>query len=177
MPISRRSFNLAALLGLTGALAPAGAGAASLHGPLLLEDFFTGRTHGTGAFVSDLFGVERRLEVDTVGRFDGRTLILTEYISYDDGQKETAVWRFDKTGPESYDGQRTGVVGVVPVRVRDGGVEMSYVGTVTGPEGKPQRLRFADRLVQTGPRTVLNTAKVTFVGIPVGRVEITFTRR
>lgn len=176
MPLSRRSFNFAALLGLGAALTAPAVDAAPER-TLVLEEFFSGRTRGEGRFVSDLFGVERRLTVDTVGRVEGQSLILTEYIAYDDGQKETAIWRFDRTGPVTYDGQRTGVQGVVPIRVRDGGVEMSYVGEVKGSDGRPQKLRFADRLEQTNARTVVNTARVSFLGVPVGRVEITFIRR
>ncbi len=144
--------------------------------PLLLEEFFRHPTRGEGAFVSDLFDVRRELTVDTTGTWDGRTLILTERIAYADGARETAIWRFDKTGPASYDGQRTGVTGVVPVKVRDGRIEMGYVGEVRGTDGKPMKLRFFDILEKTDKRTVVNRARVSFLGIPVGRVEITFTR-
>jgi len=176
MSFTRRNIGrlLLSALVLGPALKPARA--ADPSQPLVLEDFFTGRTHGEGAFVSDLFGIERRLTVETTGRFDGRTLILTEKIAYADGARETAVWRFDKTGPATYDGQRTDVAGVVPIRVVDGTVRMAYVAAVRGAEGKVQKLRFSDVLVRTGPRTVVNTARVTFLGIPVGRVEITFTK-
>jgi hypothetical protein len=176
MAFTRRNIGrlvLSALV-LGPALKPAQAADAAL--PLVLEEFFAGRTRGEGAFVSDLFGIERRLTVETSGRFDGRTLVLTEKIAYADGAREVAVWRFDKTGPASYDGQRTDVSGVVPIRVVDGTVRMGYVAAVRGTEGKVQKLRFADVLTRTGPRTVVNTARVSFLGITVGRVEITFTK-
>lgn len=176
MKVTRRNIGRLILSALVLGPALKPAQAADVARPLVLEDFFTGRTRGEGSFVSDLFGVERRLTVETTGRWDGRTLVLTENIAYADGAKEVAVWRFDKTGPASYDGQRTDVSGVVPIRVVDGTVRMGYVATVRGTEGKAQKLRFSDVLTRTGPRTVVNTARVTFLGIPVGRVEITFTK-
>lgn len=173
MFVNRRQFGL---LGF-GAAASGLATPALAREPLLLEDFFTGRTRGTGSFVSDIAGVKRGLTVDTHGTFDGRTLILTEDIAYDDGKREQAIWRFDKTGPANYDGKRTKVTGVVPVRIEDGVVRMGYVAEVEGTDGKPFKLRFDDELVRTDARTVVNTARVSFLGITVGSVEITFVKR
>ena len=175
MTLSRRAFGLSALFGISAALSvPAGAEAGVSD--FDLQAFFEGRTRGEGQFVSDLLGVKRGLVVDTVGKRDGESLILTEHIVYDDGQKETAVWRFQRTG-SGFAGRRTGVTGVVPISVRAGVVEMSYVAEVLGPSGSKQKLRFNDRIIQTDPRTVLNTAKVSYLGIPVGGVEITFKKR
>lgn len=143
-----------------------------------LPAFFEGRTHGSGKFVSPLFGTERTIAVDTVGKVDGDTLVLTEYVRYGDGQRETAIWRFERAGDGRYDGRRSRVAGVVPVRTgSDGAVRMGYVAEVNGPDGAAMKLRFEDTLRQTDPRTVVNTARVTYAGIEVGSVEITFVKR
>ncbi len=143
-----------------------------------LPTFFAGRTHGEGTFTSPLFGTNRSIKVETVGRQEGRSFILTEYVTYGDGAKETAVWRFTPAGAGRYDGTRTKVTGVVPVRVgEDGAVRMGYVAEVAGPDGGPVKLRFEDTLRQTGPKSVVNTAAVSFLGIDVGTVEITFVKR
>jgi hypothetical protein len=176
MPLSRRGLTRLALSAVLAPALPAPLAAAD-GAPFSLEDFFEGRTRGEGRFVSDLFDVERGIVVDTVGRWDGRTLVLTEHVAYSDGARETAIWRFDKTGPATYDGQRTKVAGVVPVRAAGGEVRMSYVAEVAGPDGRAQRLRFADVLRRTGPDTVVNTARVSFLGLTVGHVEITFRKR
>ncbi|WP_181708463.1 DUF3833 family protein [Chthonobacter rhizosphaerae] len=176
MPVDRRALGRFALGALLAPALPRAAAAAD-GPPLVLEDFFTGRTRGEGLFESDLAGVRRPFTVDTVGTFDGRTLILTEYIAYADGQKETAVWRFDKTGPATYDGQRSRVAGVVPVRAEGGVVRMGYVAEVTGTDGKPLKLRFEDTLRLIDETTLLNTAAVRFLGLTVGKVEVTFLKR
>ncbi len=173
MSISRRAF---ASLALGAWAAPSLIVPAEAAVPLVLENFFLGKTRGEGTFTSDLFGTKRGLTVDTVGTVEGSSLILREYITYDDGARETAIWRFDKTGPATYDGQRTKVTGVVPIRVKDGAVVMSYVAEVAGPSGKPVKARFEDVIRQIDERTAVNTARVSFLGITVGNVEITFRR-
>lgn len=135
-----------------------------------------GRTRGEGFFDSPLGGVRRTFTVDATGTLDGLTLFLRERIRYDDGQREEAVWRFDRTGRGRYDGQRTGIAGIVPVVTGDGGIEMGYVAEVTGNDGTSLKLRFDDRLVLTDPQTVLNAARVSFLGLPVGTVEVVFRR-
>lgn len=175
MPLNRRQF---ARLAFGTALAPAAMTvSAEAAIPLRLEEFFRHPTRGEGFFVSELAGVRRGLVVDTHGTFDGRTLILTEDIAYDDGKRERAIWRFDKTAADRYDGQRTKVDGIVPVRIEDGVVKMGYVAEVEGTDGRPFKLRFDDELVRTDARTVVNRARVSFLGLTVGSVEITFRRR
>ncbi len=165
--------SIAPLAVITALAAPAHAATA-----LDLPTFFAGRTHGEGTFTSPLFGTNRSIKVETVGRRDGKSFILTEYVTYGDGAKETAVWRFTPAGAGHYDGTRTKVTGVVPIRVgEDGAVRMGYVAEVAGPDGGPVKLRFADTLRQTGPKTVVNTATVSYLGIDVGAVEITFVKR
>lgn len=170
MPLTRRAFaGLAA-----GALVlPLPAGAASPE--LRLERFFLGRTTGRGRFVSDLAGVDRGFDVVAHGRMDGADLILVEEITYDDGVRDIAAWRFAPSG-SGYTGRRTGVETLVPVRVEDGVVRMSYVAEVPGADGAPVRLRFDDVLVQTDASTVVNTADVSLAGVRVGTVEVTFRR-
>jgi hypothetical protein len=171
MSLTRRAFaGLAA-----GALvAPALAHAADPL-PLVMEEFFVGRLKGTGRFTSPLFGTDRAFTLDAVGRIEGGDLILVERIVYEDGVRDTAVWRFTPTG-SGYAGRRTGVDGVVPVFVRDGAVSMGYVAEVPGTDGNLVRLRFDDVLERTDARTVLNIARVSYLGIPVGTVEVVFTR-
>jgi hypothetical protein len=167
--IRRAVLALAAVAGLA---APA---AASERPPLDLFAFFEGRTVGEGRFVSELAGVDRAFTVDARGRVEDGDLILVEHITYADGLKDTAVWRFTRAGT-GYAGRRTGVETIVPVRVEDGRVSMAYVAAVPGTDGEPVRLRFADVLELSDPKTLVNTADVTFLGIPVGRVDATFRK-
>ncbi|MBH0237095.1 DUF3833 family protein [Methylobrevis albus] len=174
-PARRALAGLMTLIGLAG---PAGAtDVPPPHGPLVMEEFFAGRTVGDGVFRAPIAGVERRFRVIADGSFDGRTLILKEHIVYEDGQVVDEAWRFEKLARGGYDGKRTHVATIVPVRVDESGiVSMGYVATVAGPDGTERQLRFDDELRLTGPRTVLNTARVRWFGLPIGTVEVTFRK-
>ncbi|BBE72095.1 DUF3833 family protein [Oharaeibacter diazotrophicus] len=169
--LDRRQFTTLALATLVAAPARAATE------PLILEDFFTGRTRGRGRFVSDLLGIVRGINVLTEGRFEDGSFVLVEHVAYDDGMHEQAIWRFVRSGEGRWDGRRTGVDGIVPVRTEDGAVRMGYVAEVrSGGAGGGRKLRFEDTLRRIDAHTVVNTADVTFAGLLVGKVEITFRR-
>jgi hypothetical protein len=172
MTLNRRAFGALTFGGLGAAFFPAPVSFARV--PLQLEKFFIRPTRGVGTFVGTLANLRRDFTVDTVGQFDGRTLVLKEAIVYADGARENAEWRFVRTGSGRYLGRRTGVDGIVPISSADGIITMGYVAEVTGADGKTSRLRFDDILEQLDANTVLNTANVSFLGLSVGRVEITF---
>jgi len=52
--------------------------------PLVMEDFFSGVTHGDGMFVNSWTGAERRFAVAIAGTWDGEELILIEDFAYAD---------------------------------------------------------------------------------------------
>lgn len=172
MSLTRRAF---AGLAAGAILVPALPVRAEETLPLDLFAFFQGETRGEGRFVSGVAGVDRAFTVVARGRLEDGDLILEEDIAYADGVRDRAVWRFVRAG-RGFAGRRTGVDGVVPIRVEGGAVRMGYVAAVPGSDGRPVRLRFEDTLVRTGPDTVLNTAEVSFLGFPVGTVEVTFRR-
>lgn len=153
---------------------PASIAAASSPG-LSLEQFFVGKVRGRGLFHSDRLGLTRHLSVIATGQMSGEELILDEHITYDDGVRDRATWRFRPT-PFGYTGQRTGVEGPVPVRRKGETLAMSYVATTPGLDGTPVDLRFDDVLVADGPDRVVNTAVVRAAGVAFGRVEIEFIR-
>lgn len=162
---------LLAMLAIAPTAAPAKDGPTSLD----LYAFFVGRSHGEGRFVSKLTGSDRHFTVAAHGRIEDGDLVLVEKVVYDDGVKDTAVWRFTRSGM-GYTGRRTGVETLVPVKTEGGRVTMSYVASVPGTDGTPVKLRFADVLQLENDGTVLNTAKVSWLGIPVGKVEVRFHR-
>jgi len=168
--LDRRQFTSLALATLVAVPARAATE------PSILEDFFTGRTRGRGRFVSDLLGIVRGINVLTEGRIEGGSLVLVEHVAYDDGMREQAIWRFVRSGEGRWDGRRTGVDGVVPVRTEDGAVRMGYVAAVRTAAGGTRKLRFEDTLRRIDAHTLVNTADVTFAGLLVGKVEITFRR-
>ncbi|MBD8893506.1 DUF3833 family protein [Roseibium litorale] len=177
MPLKSLSFAAAGVLTLSSLFSSPLPAFAKTDKPLVLEEFFKGHTVGRGAFDSEIAGVHRPLTAYMIGSWNPKTFVFTlrEDIRYDDGEREKAVWVFQKTGEGRYVGQRSGVKGLVQVTTTGGAIRFSYVMDVPTGSGTTA-LRFADTLTRTGSNTVRNTSEVTKLGFPVGTVDITFTR-
>ncbi len=141
-----------------------------------MEDFFSGRTVGKGAFTSAIAGVNRPLTVVTRGRWDGRTLTLREDFAFADGEKDVKTWRFTKTSPGIYEGTREDVIGKAVVRQVGNTVQLTYSADVRAKDGSVTRLDFADTIAPIDRRSVLNKATVSKFGVPIGDVTITFLK-
>ena len=146
--------------------------------PLLLEDFFLGKTIGKGVFESGIAGVRREFTVVTHGTWNPKTftLRLREDFRYADGERDTKVWFFQKVSTNRYIGTRSDVLNPVPVRSNGSRITFDYVAEVETTDG-PVALRFLDTLTQVDTRTVRNTADVMKFGLVIGTVDLTFTKR
>lgn len=145
--------------------------------PLVLEEFFAGRTVGEGRFESGIAGVERTFTVKTRGTWDGRTLTLREDFVFDDGERDSKTWRFTRQRDDSFKGTREDVVGVADIWQDGETVRLSYRAEVTGKRGAQRVLTFEDVLVPQSPGVVVNKAVVSKYGVPVGTVEVVFRKR
>ncbi len=146
--------------------------------PLVLEEFFRGKTVGKGVFESKIANVYRPFTVYLKGTWDQRTftLRLREDFVYEDGEKDTKTWFFQKVADGRYVGQRADVIAPTNVRTDgSGALRFSYIAQVETENG-PLLLRFDDTLTQVDRRTVKNTAKVMKAGFTIGTVELTFTK-
>jgi hypothetical protein len=179
--LSRRTLLTAAGaavggVALAGCAGPPAISAAPGAPPFRLERFFLGRTTGIGGFTSAIAGVDRRLRVETRGTWDGRTLTLVEDFFYADGERDRKTWRFTKIAEDRYEGTREDVIGKADIRQRGDVVTLTYTADVRGRDGGVTRLDFADTIAPIDARRVLNKATVSTFGIPVGTVELIFTR-
>lgn len=171
-PARLLALPLAALLYLATAFALPGAANA-----VVLEDYFRGKTVGKGVFESGIAGVYRPFTVYLTGTWNARTstLRLREDFVYEDGERDTKTWFFQKTGPGSYVGKRADVRAPTHVRTVGNSLKFSYVADVVTGD-KTIGLRFRDTLTQVDRRTVRNTARVYRFGIPIGKVDLTFRK-
>lgn len=175
---SAAALALGVALSLTLSLTLARAPATAAEKPLVLEDFFRGKTVGKGAFESKIAGVYRPFTVHLTGSWNPKTFLfrLREDFVYDDGERDTKVWYFEKVAEGRYIGTRSDVRGPVNVSTSGGSLTFSYVADVPTEDGELMALRFRDTLTRTDRRTVRNTARVYRFGIPIGTVDLTFTR-
>lgn len=165
---------LAAAFAAPGALAKDAPAARAKASPtkLVLEDFFRGPLTAQGEFINVRDGTRRGVAVKMHGRWDGTTLTLLEDFVYSDGEKDRKTWRFTKTGEGRYVGTREDVIGQADVFQDGDAIRLNYKATVRTKGGSSYGITFADVLSKTGPRTVLNTAKLSWLFFDVGTVRL-----
>ncbi|SDT98226.1 DUF3833 family protein [Stappia sp. ES.058] len=172
--LSVSRFFIALILSAATLAAPAALAASK---PLVLEEYFRGRTVGNGVFESGIAGVRRDFRVVTHGTWNPRTftLRLREDFRYDDGERDTKVWFFQKVAENRYIGTRSDVLN--PVTITTGGSQISfdYAANVETGDG-PVAVRFFDTLTLVDRRTLRNTADVMKYGLVIGTVDLTFKK-
>lgn len=142
----------------------------------VLETVFAGRGVGEGEFKNKISGSTRPFRVRFNGTPTKGGLTLAEDIAYADGETERHVWRFTRTGPNSYEGRREDVVGVAKGVVTGNTLRLSYdVKLKTG--GSTAQVHFEDALVLHAPGVVLNNAQVSKLGVAFGTVDIAIEMR
>jgi hypothetical protein len=143
--------------------------------PLVLERDFQGRSYAAGAFKNSITGLRRDFKVTLDGASQGGAFVLTERFAYADGEKGVKTWRFQSLGDGRYRGTREDVVGFAEI-ARDGNaIRLSYDVDLPGESG-PTRVHFEDILLRTADGKVLNNAVVSKFGVPVGVVDLRFSR-
>jgi len=165
-------FAPLALLALVGACAsPPDATVAASTPPLVLEEFFPGRTVGQGVFTNSWTGSERRFDVVIDSTWDGRTLTLVEDFVYADGEKDRKTWRLERTAPGTYVGTREDVVGQARAWTEGKVVRLEYSVSLGG-----WTVDFSDVLALNPDGSLINKAVVGKWGLRVGRVVLDLKR-
>ena len=78
---------------------------------LVLEKYFEGKTKAWGMFHDRFGNLKRSFKVDINGVLQDNILTLDEKFLYDDGEKETRVWKIKILGNNMYSGIADDVIG------------------------------------------------------------------
>lgn len=140
-----------------------------------VEEFFLGRTTAWGIFENRFGELKREFKVDIVGAWEGDRFVLTEDFVYSDGETERRVWRIRATGPDTYEGEAEGVVGVARGVVAGKALHWIYDFDLKAG-GRTWRVRFDDWMFLQDPDTMVNRARVMKWGFEVGQASIFFRR-
>lgn len=142
---------------------------------LVLEEYFLGETTAYGVF-EDRFGkVRRSFKVDITGSVDDGVLTLDERFIYNDGERETRIWKIEILG----DGEYRGTAGDVP-----GYAQGSVLGNAFNWKYKVDlkvgdsvwNVGFDDWMYLLEDDVLINRAYVTRFGIRIGEVTISFQK-
>jgi len=130
--------------------------------------FFEGRSHGDGQ-LRKLLGKPVAVDVDSVGRRRGRTLVLDQTIRENGKPPSTRRWTIVQIGPGRYSGTLTDAVG--PVDGRSDGPRL-YIRYAM-----KHGLRVEQQLAeQDDGRTLLNRLDVYKLGIRVASLNETIRK-
>jgi len=139
--------------------------------PFVLTEALAGETVGEGAF-DPIFGEPRGFTAYLKGYEENGQFILEEDFVYDDGETDRKTWRFTPVSEGEWTGTREDVVGTAR-GYRDGDTfRLDYKVALGG-----RIVGFRDVLYLTPSGAVENKARVSWRGIPVGKVDLTITRR
>lgn len=143
---------------------------------LELERYFAGRTRAWGIFEDSLGRLRRQFTVELAGRVESDGLTLEERFLYADGARERRIWRIRRTGPGRYEGQADDVDGVATGIVTGNVLDWRYVLRLA-IGGRTWRIAFADRMVLLPDGILINRARASKWGVPVGTLSVAFARQ
>ena len=133
--------------------------------PLRPMAFFTGRTHGDGR-LSKLLSGSVNVAVDSIGRRQGKMLILDQTIYKDRSPPSVRRWTMRAVAPNQYSGTLTEATGLVSVTVSGPRAYVHY--KMKGGLVVEQELA-----LQSDGKTILNRLQVHKLGVRVATLNET----
>lgn len=135
--------------------------------------FFNGQLVAEGIVRSRSGKVIRYFEadIDAVWNEDGGT--LDEVFRWNDGEVQTRVWQFTRTGPNTYAGTAGDVVGEATLKHAGNAIKMNYVLDVPLDNGKSVKVNIRDWLYQINGQSIMNVTTMKKFGLKVGDVMLT----
>ncbi len=173
---------------LTGISATAGAiGLAGCAGPVVqdyadqkptldLKTYFSGIVDAWGMFTDRNGKVVKRFTVEMKCQWNNGEGILDEDFVYSDGKTEKRVWKLTDKGNGSFTGTAGDVVGIAVGHAKGNAFNWSY--TLALPvDGSVINVQMDDWMYLMNDRVMLNTARMTKLGIHLGDVTLSFMKR
>ncbi len=148
---------------------------AGLWPELRLEAYFDGQVNACGVF-QDRFGrVRRQFVCDIDGRYADGVLTLDETFRYDDGEVEARAWKIACLPGGRYEGTAPGVQGVAKGAREGNRFAWTYpYGLKVG--ARTWTVIFTDQMFLQPDGVIVNTVRVSKLGLDLGYATIAFRR-
>ena len=143
--------------------------------PFELLEYFDGKTSAWGLVVDRFGNLQRTFKVKLTGKRDNTKLLLKEYFTYNDGEKEYREWVITKTEPGSYKGISKDTIGFARGKKVGNTIRMVYDTTISIGENDI-KVSFDDRFIKTDKKVVINRAEILKWGIKIADVTIFFSK-
>jgi hypothetical protein len=141
-----------------------------------LRQYFNGRLMAYGT-VQDRGGkVTRRMEVVMNCSWQGDVGTLDEDFTYADGKKEKRVWTLRKLPDGKYVGTAADVVGEAQGQARGNAFYWTYILRLPVEGGSVYDVRLDDWMYMINDKIVLNKAELSYFGIRLADITITFVK-
>lgn len=140
------------------------------------EVFFNGPIRAEGILLSRSGKVNRYFTATIDAEWDQNTGVLDEVFQWNDGERQTRVWRFERVGPKRFRGTAGDVVGEADMIYDGNAVNMTYVLEVPLANGRTITVSMDDWLYQTSNDTLVNVTEMTKFGFRIGQVVLTMRR-
>ena len=140
-----------------------------------IEEYFLGNVKAWGIFQDRSGNVKRQFTANMNGFFDGKTLILDEDFSWNDGEKQKRKWKIKKVGDNKYEGTASDVVGIAKGVSYGSAFKFEYQLLIPFKD-KKIKVRFDDWIFQQDDKVAINRAIVTKFGIKVGELTVFFVK-
>ena len=141
-----------------------------------LRTYFNGVIDAWGIFTDRNGKVVKRFTVVMNCRWENGEGILDEDFVYSDGTKEKRIWKLTDKGDGKYVGTAGDVVGTAEGRTNGNAFNWRY--TLALPvDGIVLNVQMDDWMYLMNDRVMLNKARMTKLGVHLGDVTLSFTRR
>lgn len=141
-----------------------------------LFGYFSGETRAWG-MVQDYQNKQiRRFEVVIQGDVVGNTLTLNEKFVYNDGERQTRVWRIIRNEDGSYQGTAGDIIGVAQGNTAGNAFNWRYDMDVKTDNGTV-KLHFDDWLFRQDEKHLFNVTSLRKFGLEVAKVTLFFEKQ
>ena len=141
-----------------------------------LRKYFTGTVDAWGIFTDRSGRVVKRFTVVIDCQWQGDEGVLDEAFTYSDGTLQRRVWRLKALPNGRYEGRADDVVGMATGQTKGNAFQWQY--TLALPvDGSVWHVQFDDWMYLMNDRVMLNKAVMSKLGVTLGEVTLSFTRR
>ncbi|BDT69953.1 hypothetical protein os1_41450 [Comamonadaceae bacterium OS-1] len=174
--MKRRLLLLATSAALAGCAGPQVADYAGQTPKLDLRTYFNGTLDAFGVFTDRSGKVVKRFTVLMVCSWTGDDGVLDESFTYSDGTLQKRVWRLHREADGRYTGRADDVVGTALGAESGNAFHWQY--TLALPvDGSVYNVQFDDWMYLMTDKVMLNKATMSKLGIRLGEVTLSFTKR
>lgn len=138
---------------------------------MTLEQFFDGPIEAKGIIQDYSRNVVKKFDIKMVGSWQGNTGTLAEDFMFYDGTTQRRVWTITKTGPDTYTGTASDIIGVAQGKQYGNALQWTYTMDVP-VKGKTYRLTFDDWMWFMNDNTVMNRSYMKKLGVTVAEITI-----